>query len=1175
MKRLLLLAALLLAMPLTATADGPDVKDTKLLSQPCVSKEHVAFIYAEDLWVCTHDGKNVRRLTSDIGVESNPVFSPDGRSIAFSGQYDGNTDVFIVPVEGGSPKRLTYHPGADLVRGFTPDSSAVLFASGRNSFTRRYMQLFTVPADGGFETQLPIPNAYHAAYSPDGSRIAYTPLSEPFRQWKNYRGGTHSRIMLYTCSNHATEQIPQPEGRCNDTDPQWTDKNTILFRSDRDGEFNLYTYDTNAKKITQITKHDDFPVLDHATGGGFAVYEQAGHLHMMRTAEGGQISPLGRMKIGVATDLPERRTRFVKGSDYIRSATVSPSGARAVFEMRGEIVTVPAEKGDPRNLTNTPGVHERSPEWSPDGKTIAYFSDVSGDYELCLQPQDGKGQVKRIKLEGAGFYYDLSWSRDSKKIAVIDNASTVSWVEVATGKQTKIAQAKYGRVRNLKLSSWAPDSKWLAYAMDNASQISQVYIYSLEQNKAFPVTDGLSEAVEPVFDASGKYVYFLGSTDTGMSKHGFMQSSADSRQPRWSMYLAVLRKELSSPFIRESDEEKGEPARRPEGERRPGDGATETAASEDQPRREVPDATGGDRLKAMREMRAARENTKIDFDGIDQRILAIPLPAGNYMNLQAGAANQLYYMSRASSDEGGGRRGPGAEMAGAALNRYDLEKKKNDTVQASVTSYVLTPDGRKMLYSSGRSSYFITSTTGGAAPTTPAAPQMAGRFGRGGRGGDATPSDASAGTGGGRLNLEGIDIRIEPESEWSQIYHEAWRINRDFFYAPNMHGADWKKMHDKYKPFLDHCATREDVNRVVQWLCSELAVGHHRGGGGDRLHERKTVRGGLLGADYEVADGRYRFKKVYGGLNWSPELRAPLTVPGVNVKAGEYLLAVGGRDLKAPENLYKYFENTSGKMVEITVGPNPDGKGSRTVVVEPIDDESALRSRAWVENNLKKVHEATKGRVAYVYVPDTAQGGLVSFKRYFFPQIDKEAVIVDERFNSGGQIADYYIDILRREFISYWAPRHGADWRTPSAAVHGPKVMLIDESAGSGGDMLPWMFRKFKMGPLVGKRTWGGLVGISGTPTLMDGGSITAPSFAIWTPEEGWIVENVGVPPDIEVEQTPADVIAGRDPQLEKAIDLVMKELEKLPKREIKRPDFPVRALPGARNGNGNGAEKK
>ncbi|HEY8504418.1 MAG TPA: PDZ domain-containing protein, partial [Gemmataceae bacterium] len=521
-------------------------------------------------------------------------------------------------------------------------------------------------------------------------------------------------------------------------------------------------------------------------------------------------------------------------------------------------------------------------------------------------------------------------------------------------------------------------------------------------------------------------------------------------------------------------------------------------------------------------------------------------------------------------ETGGRGRGPDAdgEGGGSRLHRYDLGQRRDSVVQSGVRAYELTPDGRKMLYSAGRNAWYITTVGGGGggAPSGASAPAGRGRGGPPGRrpGGAPAPEGGSGGSGN-RLDLDAIEIKIDPVAEWPQIFNEAWRINRDFFYAPNMHGADWEAMRAKYRPFVDHCATREDLNRVIQWMCSELAVGHHRGGGGDRLYKTEPVPGGLLGADYEIADGRYRFKKVYGGLNWSPELRAPLTEPGVNVKAGEYLLAVRGKDLRPPENLYAFFENTSGKQIDITVGPKPDGTGSRTVTVRPIGDELSLRNRAWVEGNLRKVHEATGGRVAYVYVPDTAATGRSYFKRYFFPQVDKEAIIIDERFNSGGQIADYYINLLRQPFLSYWAPRHGADWRSPSAAIHGPKVMIIDETAGSGGDLLPWMFRKLNLGTLVGKRTWGGLVGVSGYPVLMDGGRVTAPSFAIWVPEQGWVVENEGVPPDVEVEQLPAEVMAGRDPQLEKAIEIVLKELEKTPPNHHCRPPFPVRALPGAR----------
>jgi tricorn protease len=1076
----------------------PDVRDTRLLSQPAVSARHIAFVYADDLWICDLDGKNVRRLTSDIGFESNPVFSPDGNTIAFSAQYEGNTDVYTMPITGGAPARLTWHPGPDTVRGFTPDGKAVLFSSPRNVFNNRYTQLFTVPLGGGMPTQLPIPNGVQACFSPDGNYLAYTPLSDPSPQWKHYRGGLHSRIWIYRCKDHAVEQIPQPEGGCNDLSPEWLGA-TVYFRSDRDGEYNLFAYDTQSKSIRRLTNHKDFPVLDIGSGGGNVVYEQAGYLHLLDPATGTST----RLNIGVATDLVEARPRYVKGAKYIRNAGISPSGARAVFEFRGEIVTLPAAKGDPRNLTESPGVHERSPAWSPEGRSIAYFSDAGGEYRLQVRPADGKGKPKIYDLKGAGFYEDPAWSPDSKKIAYIDNAQSLSWIDLDNGQIKKIAsEPQYGpdRARTLR-AAWSPDSKWIVYVLGNKAAYHTVFAYELATARSKPITDGLSDALDPVFDASGKYIYFLASTDAGPVNQWFAQSNADMRVQR-SPYLVVLKKGVPSPLARESDEEKPK----------------EKASEEGKPT--ATGATG----KPKDKPEPKPEPVVIDFDGIDQRILALPVPARNYLRLQAGPAGQLYYLEIPATPP----LGDGAPR-GATLERFDLSKRKSETVLPGVADYHLTGDGKKALIFSPPESWSIIELT--------AAPQVPGK---------------------GKLSTEAIEVRIDPRAEWQQIFAEAWRINRDYFYDPKMHGADWASIYRKYDAFLPHLATRGDLDRVIRWMLSELGVGHSYLTPGERLHERKPVPGGLLGADYEIANGRFRFKKVYGGLNWSPELRAPLTAPGVDVKTGEYLLAVRGIDLKPPTELYSPFENTAGKGIEITVGPNADGKGSRSVTVEPLASEAALRNRDWVEGNLKKVHSASGGRVAYVYVPNTAGPGHQYFKRYFFPQSDKQAIIVDERFNGGGQVADYYIDHLRRPFTAMWATRYGEDLKTPGAAIHGPKVMLIDETAGSGGDLLPWMFRQNKLGPLVGKRTWGGLVGILGFPVLMDGGRVTAPNLAIWT-EDGWIVENVGVPPDVEVEQWPADIIAGKDPQLEKALEIVLKELDGQPPKPAKRPAYPER----------------
>ncbi len=1080
---------------------NPD--DTRLLAQPAVSATHIAFIYAGDLWSARIDGTDVRRLTAHAGSESRPRFSPDGRWLAFSGQYDGNTDVFIVPVEGGIPRRLTWHPGADVVQDWTPDGLAVMFTSSRAVHTSRYSQLFVVPVDGGMPDQLPIPNAAKATFSPDGSHIAYLPLGERFRQWKNYRGGTHSRLWLYDRSDHSVVEIPQPEGRSNDTDPMWFD-GTVFFLSDRNGEFNLFSYDVGSQDVEQLTFHDDFPILAASHGAGKIVYEQAGYLHLYDPESPGSgaeaaSGPTGdKLTVGVAADLLEVRPRWVSGARYIRNADISPTGARAVFEFRGEIITVPAENGDPRNLTESVGVHERSPAWSPDGASIAYFSDEGGEYRLHIATQDGRGEVRKFDLMGNGFYEEPTWSPDGARVSYTDNSWSLYVLDIESGVSTKImAEPHYGPQKTIA-QSWSPDSKWLAYTQATAADFRRVWLYSIDDDAGHPVTDGLSDASEPVFDASGDYLYFLSSTDAGPVRQWFAMSGADMETEN-DIYLVVLAKGVDSPLKALSDEE--------------------VVASDSSDEDAGAAGAGGEGAEAEAGGEAGEgdaeddeDPVRIDFDNLDQRIIALPIPSANHAGLEAGAPGQLYY----------------AEITGGdiELKRFDLDEREEETLAEGLNSYYLSADNKKLLIRTGNNWSIVN----------------AGRVSRGD----------------GRLDIGDIEVKIDPVIEWRQIFNEAWRINRDYFYDPNMHGADWEAMGEKYSSFLDDLTTRGDLNRILQWMSSELSVGHHRNGGGDTLIQADVVPGGLLGADYEVDEGRYRFKKVYGGLNWNPTLRSPLTEPGVDVAAGEYLLAVRGRALYPPENLYGRFENSAGKIIEITVGPNPAGAGSRTVQVVPVASESALRNRDWVEGNLARVTEATNGRVAYVYVPNTAGLGHVYFKRYFFPQADRDAIIIDERYNGGGQVADYYIDLLRRPYISHWATRYGDDFKTPTHSIQGPKVMIIDETAGSGGDLLPWMFRRLGIGPLVGKATWGGLVGTLGFPVLMDGGSITAPNLAIWT-EDGFVVENVGIPPDIEVEQMPVDIIAGRDPQLEKAIEVIMAELEANPPTAPRKPPYPIR----------------
>jgi tricorn protease len=1065
-----------------------DIHDTRLLTDPAVSANAIAFAYANDLWVANLDGTNVRRLTSHPGVESGPKFSPDGSMIAFTGRYDGNTDVFIVPTAGGVPKRLTYHPNNDIALGFIPDGSAVLFSSPREVYTRRYLQLFTVPVSGGAVTKLPIPNGAKATYSPDGKKIVYQPIGDAFLQWKHYRGGQNARLLIFDTTSYAVEQIPQPAGRCNDTDPMWIgDK--IYFRSDRAGEFNLFAYDPRTKQVEQLTRFTDWPVLNVGAGAGHIIFERGGYLSMFDP----QTRKDARLKIGVAADLVETRSRYVNGPKYIRWASLSPTGARAVFEYRGEIVTVPMEKGDDRNLTQSVAANDRRPVWSPDGKSIAWFTDESGEYQLRIGPQDGHGAVRNIKVDGAGFYSDPKWSPDGTKISYVDNSSSLYVLDVASGTSTKISSDPMYRVISSIDHNWSPDSKWLAYTRDTAQYLETVQMYSLDQQKSFPVTDDLADVSDPVFDPNGKYLYFISSTNAGPTSDWFSMwnnSAASTNE----IYLVVLPKGVPSPLAKESDEE----------------GAKKDDSSDDKKKDDT----------------AKKEPVKVtvDFDGLSQRIQAIPIGEAVYSNIQVAKTGELYYLKRSGTYN----RFTGDDPRN--LQHYSLTKRKEDPAVEKVNEYELSRDGKRVLLAMPDNAWSIA--------------DIAEKI-------DATKH---------KLAIDKVEVKIDPTAEWKEIFDEAWRINRDYFYDPNMHGADWKGMKAKYAVFLPDLAVRQDLNRVMQWMSSELSVGHHRLAGGDTLANVDAVPGGLLGADYKVENGRYRFAKVYGGLNWNPELRAPLTEPGVDVKAGEYLLAVEGKDLKVPDNLYARFERTAGRIVEITVGPNPDGTGSRVVKVVPIEDEAALRNRDWVERNLRYVTDKTQGRVAYVYVPNTTTLGHEYFTRYFFPQANRQAIIVDERHNGGGQVADYYLDILRRPFISYWAMRYGGDLKTPMASIQGPKVMLIDETAGSGGDLLPWMFRKLQMGTLVGRRTWGGLVGILGFPVLMDGGVITAPNLAIWDPQGGWVVENEGVPPDIDVEQTPADVIAGRDPQLDKAIEVALKQLEANPPPNPKRPAYPVKA---------------
>lgn len=1118
MRRLIpLLSFLFLALLAPA---GAQSNPPLLLRMPTVSKTQIVFNYGGDLWIVSRDGGDAHRLTSDIGEETDPAFSPDGTMIAFTGEYDGNKDVYVVPTTGGVPKRLTYHPADDLVVGWTPDGKRVLYASWGNSFRHFEFQLYTIPLEGGFPTQLPLPVGAEASYSPDGLHLAYVPHVQWQNAWKRYRGGQTTPIWIADLKDsNIEERIPRDNS--SDHYPMWVGS-TIYFLSDRNGPVSLFAYDTKTKQVTEALHSDGFDFKSASAGPGAIVIEQFGaiKLYDLQTHQAKNIS------IRVAGDIDAVRPHFAKVEpNRIQNFGLSPSGARAVFEAWGEIFTVPTDKGDIRNITRSPAVADRDPAWSPDGKSIAYFSDESGEYELAIRDQSGLGDVRHVNLGNPpSFFYTPTWSPDSKKIAYTDKRLNLWYVDLDNPKPKLVDTDYFGAFGTTQLSqNWSPDNKWIAYSKQLPSGQHAIFIYSLEQAKSVQVTDGMSDALNPAFDKNGKYLYFTASTDVALSTAG-LDMSSDEHPVSRSVYVAVLSKDEKSPLAPESDEEK--PKDETKSEDKEKDKQKDAGKSSAGDKTKPNEKTAADRSEKDKDEKEKPVVVKIDFDGISQRVLSLPIPAKNYVNMLPGKTGILFLAEGPMVFTEENQQNPSL-----TIQKFDLSKRKVDKFVEDVNDLTISQDGEKILYRKGDSWTTI------ATDEPPSA------------GGPPKP-------GFGPLKLNDWQVYVEPHAMWRQIYNESWRIERDFFYDPHYHGLDLDKAKKKYEPYLDGIGSRAELTYLFEECLGEMTVGHMFIRGGEKP-QPKRVKGGLLGADYTLENGRYRLAKVYDGENWNPGLQAPLTQPGVNVKAGDYILAVNGRELRSTDNIYSFFENTAGKQVVLKVASSPDGKDSREVTVVPVDSEENLRHLAWIENNRRRVDEATGGKVAYVYVPNTAGAGYTSFNRYFFAQVGKQAAIIDERYNEGGQLADYIIDYLRRPLMSKVVTREGHDWSSPSEAIYGPKVMIINEMSGSGGDALPWYFRKAGLGPLIGKRTWGGLVGIGGYPELIDGGRVTAPRAAIYGLKGDWEVENHGVPPDVDVELDPAIWRQGRDAQLEKAIAVVTQELKEHPQPEIKRPPYP------------------
>ncbi|MCU1268564.1 MAG: Tol biopolymer transport system-like protein [Acidobacteria bacterium] len=1102
MKRITLAFMLLVSLSAAALAQGAADRPL-LLQSPTVSRTQIVFSYAGDLWAVDRAGGDARRLTTGTGIETDPRFSPDGEWIAFTGEYDGNVDVYVMAAAGGVPRRLTYHPGNDQAVGWTPDGKKVLFSSTRKSYTN-FARLFTVGLDESFPAEMPLPMALRGSLSPDGSHVAYQPLSQWQPDWKHYHGGQTSPIWLANLADSSIEKLPRENS--NDTYPMWVgDK--IYFISDRGGSASLYAFDTKSKRVAEVVKNDGLDIKSASAGPDAIVYTQFGSINLYDLKTGRAT----KVPVRVAGDVGTLRPRFEKVGPRIANARLSPTGARAIFEARGEILSVPAEKGDVRNLTNTVGVMERDPAWSPDGKWIAYFSDESGEYALHLRAQNGMGEVKKINLGTPSFFFTPTWSPDSKKIAYSDKRLNLWYVDVEKGTPVKVDKNPDGLKSDVMDPVWAPDSKWIAYTKQLDNHLRAVFGYSIEAGRSHQLTDGMSDARYPDFDKGGKYLYFTASTNLGPA-FSFAEMSNFPFQSSRSVYAIVLRSDQPSPLQPESDEEKVQEEKKdePKGDKPAGD----------KPEGDKPETPAAPGPAGKPPAKKAPEPVRIDLEGVEQRIVALPIPSRNYVGLAAGKANSFYVYELLPAGAGG----PAAP--GFVVQKFDVEKRKLDKVVEGVNSFEVSANGEKMLFRQGPN-WIIAPT---AQPLKP---------------------------GEGILKTADMEVYVDPRAEWRQMFNEVWRGERDFFYDPNLHGLDIATMKRRYEPYLDSVAHRADLSYLFREMLNNITVGHMFIGGGDSPRPN-AVSGGLLGADYEIANGRYRFAKVYNGESWNPNLRAPLTQPGVNVKAGDYLLAVGGREVNATDNIYSFFEGKAGKQVLIKVGADPRGKGAREVTVVPVPTEQGLRALDWIEGNRRKVDQLTGGRLAYVYVPNTSGAGYESFNRYFFAQTQKEGAVIDERFNSGGALADYIVEYLSRPLLNFINFRDGRDVPTPMGAIYGPKAMIINELAGSGGDALPWYFRKMKIGPLVGKRTWGGLIAAFQMPQLMDGGSVTAPDAAIYGLEGQWEVENRGVAPDVEVEFDPAAWRAGRDPQLERAVELVLEELKKNPAPKYKRPAYPI-----------------
>ena len=1098
----------LLALCVAASPSHAEAPAPLLLRNPSLNRDRVAFLYGGDIWTVAREGGDAKRLTSVNAVSAGPYYSPDGLQIAYSVETRGSNDVYVIDAAGGVPRRLTWDPAGETPVGWTPDGKDVLVETLGASYSD-FPRLLRVHADGsGLPALLPLPSASQGSLSEDGGTLAYVPVMQWQRAWKRYRGGQTTPVWLVDLKTLDLVKIPRENS--NDFAPVWVGK-SVYFLSDRNGPVSLFEYDTATRRVEAVIANHGFDLKTLNAGPGALVYEQFGSLHLFDLATRAERV----LDITIRGDLPSLRPRLAEvAPSTVQSVDLSPTGARILVEARGDIFTMPAEKGDTRNLTRTPGTFERDPAWSPDGKSVAYFSDATGEYQLQVRDQDGLAPPKVIDLgKSPSFFYAPHWSPDSKHIAYADKHLRLWYVDVAGGAPVKIDTGLRGGFGADVQLSWSPDSRWIAYRRDLENGLHAVFLYSLAARATTQVTDGMSNAAFPTFDPSGKYLYFMASTDNGPSDAGIDLSSLD-RVTSSNVYVVVLAKDGNSPVPPESDDENSNKS---------DDTAPDAVVIEAGKRADKSAKKSDD--KPAKKADAKPKPTVIDLANIGNRILALPVPARNYASLGVGKSGEVFLAEGFAA----GRPSAGGGAPIRALWRFTTEKRQTEEMLSGLNGFSLSFDGSKLLYERGEN-WFLAPT----AELKPGAP-------------DATPGKP--------INNHAMMAEVDPRAEWRQMYRETWRIERDFLYDPGLHGVDVAKIQARYEPYLARLASRDEFTYLCEEMLGEIEIGHMFVGG--PRSPREGPRPGLLGADYSIEDQRYRFAKIYTGQNWTPSLTAPLTLPGVNVATGDYLLAVNGRELHANDNLGEFLDGTAGRQTVLRVGRKPDGSDARDVTVVPIDSEKGLRNLDWIEGNRRTVDALSGGKIAYIYMPNTGGAGYTNFNRYFYAQLDKDGVILDERYNEGGLIADYVVNVLGQKILSAAVERDGKPVHDPQGAIFGPKAMIINQSAGSGGDAMPWYFRKANLGTLVGVRTWGGLVGIGGYPSLIDGGFVTAPRYAIYGLDGDWEVEGRGIPPDVEVEELPKDAAAGHDAQLERAVAIVLEGLRKNPPRTPPIPRYP------------------